>query len=249
MITRRAFLGTTGTALLGLLACPSNLLADGSVHVVRRGDTLTGIAKSHGVTVTALKVANGLKADTIRAGQRLRIPGSTPTTATTPPPDVSSLSKVVAATRSVRLHQGRWTHVVVHHSGIEDGNAKAYDGAHRRRGMENGLAYDFVIGNGRDSGDGEIEIGPRWLRQIDGGHVRNDYYNAHGIGVCLVGNFEKRRPGNRQLASLTALIDWLRADAGLGTRPKFTVHRWVDKNHTVCPGRHFPYSDYKRRYA
>ena len=115
--------------------------------------------------------------------------------------------------------------------------------------MENGLAYDFVIGNGKDSGDGEIEIGPRWLKQLDGGHVRSSFYNAHGIGICLVGNFEKRRPGARQMASFTALVDWLRDEAPLGARPRFTVHRWVDKNHTVCPGKFFPYAAMKRRYG
>lgn len=43
--------------------------------VVRRGDTLSHIAARHGVSVTALKRANGLSSDAIRAGQRLRLPG------------------------------------------------------------------------------------------------------------------------------------------------------------------------------
>lgn len=216
-------------------------------YTVRSGDTLASIALRNGVSLGDLKSRNRLTTDRILVGQKLVIPVTgSPTIAAGEPP---RLAEVIAATRSLNIRRGRWTHVVVHHSGIEAGNAKAYDGAHRRRGMTNGLAYDFVIGNGRDSGDGQIEIGPRWLKQLDGGHVRNDYYNAHGIGICLVGNFEKRRPGATQLAALTGLIDWLRDEAPLGTRPKFTVHRWVDKNHTVCPGRHFPYGDFKRRYA
>jgi len=216
-------------------------------YTVRSGDTLGSIALRNGVSLDDLKSRNRLSTDRILVGQKLIIPaGGSPTIAAGEPP---RLAEVIAATRSLNIRRGRWTHVVVHHSGIEAGNAKAYDGAHRRRGMTNGLAYDFVIGNGRDSDDGQIEIGPRWLKQLDGGHVRNDYYNAHGIGICLVGNFEKRRPGATQLAALTGLIDWLRDEAPLGTRPKFTVHRWVDKNHTVCPGRHFPYGDFKRRYA
>ena len=79
--------------------------------------------------------------------------------------------------------------------------------------------------------------------------MRSSFYNAHGIGICLVGNFEKRRPGARQMASFTALVDWLRDEAPLGARPRFTVHRWVDKNHTVCPGKFFPYAAMKRRYG
>lgn len=226
------------------LTIPSDI-----VYTVRAGDTLGSIAVRNGVTLSALKVRNGLTSDRILVGQKLHIPAGAILPASAPSLSAATLAGVIDATSSLRIRRGRWTHVVVHHSGIEDGNAKAYDGAHRRRGMTNGLAYDFVIGNGRDSGDGQIEIGPRWLKQLDGGHVRSSHYNAHGIGICLVGNFEKRRPGATQLAALTALIDWLRDEAPLGTRPKFTVHRWVDKNHTVCPGRYFPYAHFKARYA
>ena len=48
--------------------------------------------------------------------------------------------------------------------------------------MSNGLAYHFVIGNGSSSGNGEIEIGSRWTRQINGGHVASDYLNNIAIG-------------------------------------------------------------------
>jgi LysM repeat protein len=239
MTTRRDFIRTLTLGVAGLALGPS-LFAKargGRTHTVGRGDTLGDIAARHGVTVAALKIANKLKGDRIFVGQVLVIPGS------------SMLSHVIDATANLKIERGRWRHVVVHHSGIEAGNARSYGAAHKRRGMENGLAYDFVIGNGRDSGDGEIEIGPRWLKQLDGGHVRNAFYNAHGIGICLVGNFEKRRPGKRQIESLTALMDWLRDEAPLGTKPKFTAHRWVDRNHTVCPGRYFPYAEMKKRYA
>ena len=43
-------------------------------HKVNAGETLYSIAKSNGVSVEALKEANGLKGDGISAGQRLRIP-------------------------------------------------------------------------------------------------------------------------------------------------------------------------------
>jgi LysM repeat protein len=45
-------------------------------HVVRWGDTLSGLAKRYGVTVTELRRANGLSAEmTLRAGESLKIPG------------------------------------------------------------------------------------------------------------------------------------------------------------------------------
>ncbi len=43
---------------------------------VHRGETLGGIAQRYGVSVTSLKRANRLRSSMIRAGQRLRIPGS-----------------------------------------------------------------------------------------------------------------------------------------------------------------------------
>jgi membrane-bound lytic murein transglycosylase D len=46
------------------------------LHQVRRGETLTGLAKRYGVSVQALREANGMSAaDALRAGVTLRIPG------------------------------------------------------------------------------------------------------------------------------------------------------------------------------
>lgn len=243
MQTRRAFFRSGGLIFAGWLTAGPRVFGTGArIHKVVRGDTLSEIAARHGVSVAALKSRNGLKSDRIFVGQTLFLPD--PGAVAAVPAGV--LDEVKEVTRHLHIRPGRWRYIVIHHSGIEDGNAKAYDRAHRERGMENGLAYDFVIGNGRDSGDGEIEIGPRWRKQLQGGHVRSAYYNEHGIGICLVGNFEKRRPGKTQMASLIALVDWLRDEAPLGCTPKVTVHRWVDKNHTVCPGRYFPFDELKR---
>ena len=48
-----------------------------STHTVKSGESLSKIAVKYGVTVTALKNANGLKNDNIRAGQKLKIPAKT----------------------------------------------------------------------------------------------------------------------------------------------------------------------------
>jgi len=48
----------------------------GQTYAVRRGDTLSGIAARYGTTVAALMRANGLSSYLIYAGQRLVIPGS-----------------------------------------------------------------------------------------------------------------------------------------------------------------------------
>ena len=50
--------------------------SDGRTHVVRRGETLTGLAKRYGVSVQSLRAANGMsERETLRAGVALRIPG------------------------------------------------------------------------------------------------------------------------------------------------------------------------------
>ena len=48
--------------------------ASGSSHIVRKGETLSGIAKKYHTSVAALKKANGLRHDRLRAGQKLRLP-------------------------------------------------------------------------------------------------------------------------------------------------------------------------------
>ena len=248
--SRRDFIVRASLALGLLTLLPSRLLAQAAdrVHIVKAGDTLSAIARAHGVSVQAIQTRNKLASARIVVGQRLHIPAAA--NSAPAPAAAGVLAPVLAASSGIRVEPGRWTHLVVHHSGIEAGNAKAYDSTHRRRGMENGLAYHFVIGNGRDSADGLIEVGPRWRGQLDGGHVRNRSMNQHGIGICLVGNFENRAPGARQLASLHALLEHFRGRGLPGSKPaQVTVHRWVDRNHTVCPGRRFPYADLRNRYG
>ena len=56
--------------------------ANPTTHTVKKGETLSTIARKYGVTIAALKSANGLKNDNINAGQKLKIPakGSSSTT-------------------------------------------------------------------------------------------------------------------------------------------------------------------------
>ena len=144
----------------------------------------------------------------------------------------------------VPRHQ--WRYIVVHNSGTRQGNAKAFDFYHRTvRKMPNGLAYHFVIGNGTSSGNGAVEIGSRWTRQINGGHVHSDYLNSIALGICLVGDYNRDRPTKEQLEALDELIQYLRKRVGK-TDHKFAVvkpHRDINPPQwpTDCPGDLFPY--------
>ncbi|MGC4072465.1 MAG: peptidoglycan recognition family protein [Nibricoccus sp.] len=155
--------------------------------------------------------------------------------------------EVREVTSKLQIPTGRWTMIICHHSALREGNAAIYDKQHRQRGMENGLAYHFLIGNGVDSGDGQIEIGSRWLRQIKGGHVRSDEINEVAIGICLVGNFETEKPTANQVAALKELLCYLRDDV-VGKNVKFTVHSKADPGHTACPGKYFPTEEMRRLF-
>jgi peptidoglycan lytic transglycosylase D len=55
---------------------PSTEAAAGKTHIVRRGETLKGLAKRYGVSIQALREANGLtERETLKTGIALRIPG------------------------------------------------------------------------------------------------------------------------------------------------------------------------------
>ncbi|WP_193213335.1 LysM peptidoglycan-binding domain-containing protein [Luteolibacter marinus] len=48
--------------------------AGGKSHTVVRGDTLAGISRKYGVSMDAIKKANGMKSDVVVLGTKLRIP-------------------------------------------------------------------------------------------------------------------------------------------------------------------------------
>jgi hypothetical protein len=142
------------------------------------------------------------------------------------------------------VKRGRWKYIVVHNSGTREGNARVFDVYHRRvRHMQNGLAYHFVIGDGHGSGDGQIEIGDRWKRQINGGHVASDYLNDIALGICLVGDFNRDQPTRAQVAALEELISYLRERVGKsqGRRAIVHAHKEINPRPTDCPGDRFPY--------
>lgn len=149
------------------------------------------------------------------------------------------------------VQRGRWKYIVVHNSGTRQGNARIFDVYHRRvRKMPNGLAYHFVIGNGSSSGNGEVEIGDRWTRQINGGHVASDYLNDIALGICLVGDLNRDKPTPQQLDALDELITYLRARVGKikGKAAIVKGHKEINPKPTDCPGDRFDLGWLRQRF-
>jgi membrane-bound lytic murein transglycosylase D len=63
-------------AMRAAIGSKAHYVRHGTVHRVRRGETLSGIARRYRVSVKALRRANAIRRDyALRAGMRLRIPG------------------------------------------------------------------------------------------------------------------------------------------------------------------------------
>ena len=139
-----------------------------------------------------------------------------------------------------------WRFIVVHHSATTWGSAADFDRIHRARGWDE-LGYHFVIGNGTSSGDGQVEIGGRWVSQKHGAHCKvadHPEYNDVGVGICLVGDFSKSRPTEAQMRSLAALVRFLMDRYHI---PRNRIYGHGQLKATDCPGRFFDYADLWRR--
>lgn len=216
-------------------------------YTVKSGDTLGFIAANHGTTIGAITETNQIPdPDNLKVGQVLVIPAGSKSpeeamVAAERYPLPAGIKRILDATPA---HKTKWKYIVIHHSATRNGSLQGMEMYHRqKRKMENGLAYHFVIGNGRGMPDGRIEIGNRWKRQIKGGHLASDQQNEMSIGICLVGNFETERPTAAQMQSLHALVSYLRKRCNI---PKSGVrtHTQINTKPTACPGKHFPTSSF-----
>lgn len=170
-----------------------------------------------------------------------------------PPPARTDASRLTQPQPSSSLPAGwmppvpahGWKYIIIHHSATPRNSAAAFDRAHRRRGW-NELGYHFVIGNGTNSADGRVEVGPRWIKQKRGAHAGIDRYNEYGIGICLVGDFDIDRPTAKQVESLVKLVAFLTHEYRIPFS-RLLGHR--DIKATQCPGRYLDVGDIRSRAA
>lgn len=210
-------------------APPSNLRSD-IFHIVAPGETIWRISKMYDVKAEEICRANKLgNPESIKMGQRLLVP------------QAAEIRPVIS------LYPSRkWRYIVIHHSATDEGNAFFFHKFHRFRGWES-LGYHFVIDNGTSGKqDGNIEASPRWIKQHNGAHCKDSRMNFKGIGICLVGNFNKEEVSARQLDSLVYLVNILKEYYKVPSQ-NILGHSQVPGAKTDCPGRKFPWRKFKQR--
>jgi hypothetical protein len=127
-----------------------------------------------------------------------------------------------------------WKFIVIHHSATVSGSAGKFDREHRAKGWDE-LGYHFVVGNGTETRNGQVEVGSRWPKQKWGAHAKtaDNRFNDYGIGICLVGNFDEQRPNAEQLRSTAKLVAYLMKTYRI---PAAQVMGHKATKPTDCPG-------------
>lgn len=139
-----------------------------------------------------------------------------------------------------------WKAIVIHHSATDTGNVASIDDYHRNTNGWDGIGYDFVIGNGSGCGNGEVDSTFRWTGQKTGAHCKTDasnWANEQAIGICLIGNFNNRRPSSSQMSSLLKLVRFLSNRYDIPTS-RIYGHSTTPGHSTKtdCPGKNFSMS-------
>lgn len=148
-------------------------------------------------------------------------------------------------------YEKNWKAIIIHHSATNTGSVATIDDYHRKNNGWDGIGYDFVIGNGRGAGNGEVDSTFRWTGQKTGAHCKTDssnWANEKAIGICLVGNFDYSRPSSSQMTSLVKLVRFLSARYDIPAS-KVYGHNTTPGHSTKtdCPGRNFPMSYVKSK--
>jgi len=231
-----------------------NVPASGSGlwYRIRSGDTLSSISRRSGLSVEGIVAANRLESNLIKPGQVLWLPGAAemqrdPLRSEWQNP--SAAGPIAVSGEYLLIRRREWTkrkvggnhramsgirRITVHHTGEHKGMAEMGDREliqriehfHTQTRGWSAIGYHYIIGR-----DGRVYEGRP--AGIQGAHVAR--HNAHNLGVSLVGDFQKHRPSDRQLAVLEHFLDDQRRRYKVGRQ---SVHGHRDLGPTICPGKH-----------
>lgn len=194
-------------------------------HEVGPLETLWRLSRMYDVPEEKICAANGIRRnDPIHIGQKLIIPNT------------RMMRHVIPL-----YSETRWKYIIIHHTASDFGKATLINRVHEDRGFWRGIGYHFLIDNGTlGKGDGQIEVSPRWIKQMSGAHCKAGGMNETGIGIALVGNFNNDLPTRSQMESLAYLLQTLSRHYQISSA-KVMGHRDVTGAATDCPGKRFPW--------
>lgn len=125
---------------------------------VRRGDTLYGLSRRHGTTVTALMRANNLSSSNLKPGQKLYLPAGADTRAAAPTAaPVASQAPVISAeapahwTDSYTIQSGDSLYRLSRRYNVKIADLKRYNNIRNPRALKPGMVLK-VPGPGGDNG-------------------------------------------------------------------------------------------------
>ena len=138
----------------------------------------------------------------------------------------------------------RWNYIVIHHSAGNFGNIQFLQEVHRRRQAGDpidAIPYHYVIGNGNGMKMGEVASDWRKHNNLWGAHVsgNNRDRNFRGLGICMIGNFEKNPVPELQYQALLNLCRQLMDEYQIPLE-NISGHGHTKGESTLCPGKHFP---------
>jgi N-acetyl-anhydromuramyl-L-alanine amidase AmpD len=118
--------------------------------------------------------------------------------------------------------------IVLHHSAAtEDQTVQSIENYHLSLGWE-GVGYQYLINKAGQVWKGRPEL-------YHGAHVSEQGMNKKSIGICVIGDFDKKLPTNAQVVSLTTLLKDI-----ITRYPKIQIKYHRDFNPKSCPGKNIP---------
>jgi hypothetical protein len=107
------------------------------------------------------------------------------------------------------LPQAPWQSIIIHDSESIAGSLETLSKRHERLGLV-GVAYHFVINNGYGEQDGLNQLSFRWSRQLVGafrmGSAEGRLDPRYAIGICLIGDGERKAFTDAQIKELVWLV-------------------------------------------
>ncbi len=139
--------------------------------------------------------------------------------------------------------KGRWQYIYIHHSRTLSGDALTVG----EQSPVLGVSDHFVVGNGNGAGDGEIQVGQRWNRQIPAAPpIAGSTIDTTCISICLVGDFDQTVPTPTQLKRLSQLVSTLQSRLGISRDAVLVVG---DPRTSAGIGKFFPVSAFKEELS